>query len=74
MSQYRLPSGAEKGGTTYERGQVVNSDDRHPRVTLADLDLDGRLGERGVDRGVNGNRVVRVGRAVVFQNMLASMR
>lgn len=63
MSQYRHPSGAGKNGTTYERRQMVDSDDRHPRVTVTDLDLDGRLREGSVDRGVDGNRVMRVGRA-----------
>jgi hypothetical protein len=42
---------------------VVDSDHGHPRVPLTDLDLDGRFRERGVDRGVDGDRVVRVGSA-----------
>lgn len=42
---------------------MVDSDHGHPRVTLTDLDLDGRFRERGVDRGVDGDRVVRVGSA-----------
>ena len=42
---------------------MVDRNDRHPGVTLTDLDLDGRFGERGVDRRVDGDRVVRVGGA-----------
>jgi hypothetical protein len=42
---------------------VVDRDHGHPRVSLTDLDLDGRFRERGVDRGVDGDRVVRVGSA-----------
>ena len=54
----------DPGYHAYEGGQVVDGDDGHPGVTLADLDLDGRLGEGSVDRGVDGDRVVRVGRAI----------
>jgi hypothetical protein len=42
---------------------MIDRNDRHPRVTLTDLDLDGRFGERGVDGRVDRDRVVRVGGA-----------
>jgi hypothetical protein len=42
---------------------MVDGDHGHPRIPLADLDLDSRFRERGIDRGVDGDRVVRVGRA-----------
>jgi hypothetical protein len=42
---------------------MVDGDHGHPRVPLTDLDLDSRFRERGVDRGIDGDRVVRVGSA-----------
>jgi hypothetical protein len=42
---------------------VIDRNDRHPGVTLPNLDLDRRFRERSVDRGVNRDRVVRVGSA-----------
>jgi hypothetical protein len=52
-----------RGQSAHEGRQVVDSDHGHSRVPLADLDLNSRFRERGVDRGVDGDRVVRVGSA-----------
>jgi hypothetical protein len=47
---------------TYKGREVVDGDDGHGRVTLSNVDVDGRLGEDGVDF-VDGERVVGVGGA-----------
>lgn len=60
----------KEGQGAHEGRQVVDSDHGHPRVTLTDLDLDGGFRERGVHRGIDGDRVVRVGSAAKRINNL----
>ena len=43
---------------------MVDGNNGHSRVSLSNVNFHSRFREGGVDRRVDGNRVVRVGRAV----------
>jgi hypothetical protein len=56
-------TGQDWTGRTYQSRKMIDSDNGHPGVTLTDINLNGGLGEGGVDGRVDRDRVVGVGGA-----------